>query len=190
MHVMIDLETLSLRPDAAILQIAAVEFEPFHGGSVMVNGAFCLGVDLFEQKRDISKSTTEFWQKQTAMGNTVLLNSVTGNNTASLPAALLRLVEWWRQRSPIQAVWSHGAAFDLPILTHAFMQDGYASPPWSHRQVRDTRTLYMAMGAENHPDVTDRKVELESALGRVLFAHDALDDAIMQCLELQKVLKP
>ena len=44
MDVMLDLETLGTRPDAAIIQIGAVLFEPRSGGMVLNGKAFSMHV--------------------------------------------------------------------------------------------------------------------------------------------------
>ena len=187
MHVMIDLETLSLRPDAAIIELAAVEFEPVRGGNIHVDRALNLSVAWCGQKRHIDPDTLDFWCERTIRGNEVFINSCS-NKALSLRPALVQLVEWWRSASPVQAVWSHGAAFDIPILTHAFMQERYDTP-WSHRLVRDTRTLYYTSGMDNHPKLDGHELQrLANLLGHVGRQHHALDDAVAQCLELQKAI--
>ena len=192
MHVMIDLETLSLRPDAAIIQIAAVAFEPVYLGRIpRREEALDIRIDPHSQERHIDPDTLRFWKDQTEQGNTVFLDSFIGRDTVSLPRALLQFTEWWRRSGPFECVWSHGAAFDLPILIHAFMLDGYDSPPWSHRMTRDTRTLYMAMKKDNHPELWERdELRINEFLGGKPRKHNALDDAVTQIFELQRAQCP
>jgi hypothetical protein len=70
-------------------------------------------------------------------------------------------------------LWSHGAAFDPPILAAAY--DAVGLPvPWHYRAPRDTRTLFDAAGIEDHSALLAR----HSGDDRV--QHHALSDAICQ----------
>ena len=64
MHVMIDVETLGTRPDAALLQVAAIAFEPFSGGKVLNGKAFNQYVMVQDNEGSIDNGTVAFWLKQ------------------------------------------------------------------------------------------------------------------------------
>ena len=189
MHVMIDLETLSLRPDAAIIQVAAVEFEPITGGNIKVDDAFIHSVDVFGQSRHSDPETIDWWRERTAEGSSVFIESATGRSAVTLDAVIPLLNQWWYERANTGTmVWSHGAAFDIPILTHAYMKAGWAGAPWHYRQVRDTRTHYFSTGCV--PATKDQlRGKVAAMLGGFFQEHDAFHDAVLQCLQLQGTMK-
>ena len=59
MQVMIDLETLALTPDAAILQIGAVKFDNTGIGGYFDSGAISLQ-NHFDNGRKVSETTLQF----------------------------------------------------------------------------------------------------------------------------------
>lgn len=76
--IMIDLETLSLHPEAAVISIAAVQFDRKTG---KVGTAFEVGVDLLPQMLNGSKvdqSTLDWWTAQgtDAKHNLVMVDPV------------------------------------------------------------------------------------------------------------------
>lgn len=194
MHVMIDLETLSLRPDAAIIQIAAVEFEARHAGAIQVDSMLSVLVDPAGQERHVDRDTLDFWEEQRSLGNSLLSDAALG---AGVPLwrALEATILWFRDREDVEGVWSHGAAFDLPILRHAFMAQGHSDCPWNYRLCRDTRTLYFARATSRYlrdqVEPTDKK-QLHEAVEEVLSVpfqeHNAAHDAVLQCLQVQEVM--
>ena len=70
-------------------------------------------------------------------------------------------------------LWSHGPAFDPPILAEAYHAVGLPVP-WHYRAPRDTRTLFDVAGIEDH------SAWLRQHPGPMGVSHHALDDAICQ----------
>lgn len=70
-------------------------------------------------------------------------------------------------------IWSHGAAFDPPILAAAYAATGLPVP-WHYRAPRDTRTLFDAAGVDDH------SAWLAARPGPLGVAHHSLDDSICQ----------
>lgn len=70
-------------------------------------------------------------------------------------------------------IWSHGAAFDPPILAAAYEAVGLPVP-WHYRAPRDTRTLFDAAGIEDH------SAWLAKHPGPMGVSHHSLDDSICQ----------
>jgi len=70
-------------------------------------------------------------------------------------------------------LWSHGAAFDPPILAAAYAAVGLPVP-WHYRAPRDTRTAFDMAG------ITDHSAWLAQTPGPLGVSHHALDDAICQ----------
>lgn len=150
LHVMIDLESLSTRPDAAVIQIAALAFDPLIGASPEVwrpklyPTSFNVFVADFEG-RHVDPQTVAWWLQRGEVACRVGEGMAAGS---PLPAALRDFSEWYeglcQYIGAVEGLWSHGATFDIPILEHAFKdlaRQGLRTP-WSYKLPRDTRTLY------------------------------------------------
>ena len=70
-------------------------------------------------------------------------------------------------------IWSHGPAFDPPILAAAYKAVGLPVP-WHYRAPRDTRTCFDMAGIDDH------SAWLEQHPGPLGIPHHALDDSICQ----------
>lgn len=172
-HVMIDLETLGAkRKDVAIVQLAAVAFDPETGEITSSFNRYVksVGSDCFY----IDPQTVAWWltQKRAA----ALGERLQSADAVYLPEALIAFAEWYALQNA-EAVWSHGCAFDVAIVEHACAIFGY-STPWHYRHPRDTRTLY-ALAPGGMPVVkTDPERE-----------HDALYDCELQVQHVVGALK-
>ena len=167
-NVMIDLETLGTTADAAILSIGAVKFE-LESGTIEDDG-FYASVSLdsnSEYKRRIQEDTLIWWLKQP-----VEAQSVFHESKQTLPTALAELVEWMGDAE--HQMWSNGADFDLPMLTHAFVQCGL-EVPWKHWNSRCFRTY------KNLPGAKAVKIPFEGT------KHNALFDAVHQAKTVQAI---
>lgn len=158
---MIDLETLGVVPGCAVLQIGAVCFDP-HGDEL--GDTFSANLDVTSQTQigmHREKSTEEWWSVQPKE-----LRARLAQNQI-VPTKAIDMLESWFARNKAEFVWSHGAAFDLPILTlllHKLKKRVF----WSFWKIRDTRTLYDLAGFD------PRDMRRDGAI------HDALDDAVFQ----------
>lgn len=123
--------------------------------------------------------TVQWWSEQSDEAQVAFADPV------DLREALSRF-NWWLDSIlvtphpetclPIVAdlrLWSHGAAFDPPILAAAYAAVGLPVP-WHYRAPRDTRTLFDAAGIEDHSEWLQRHH------GPMGVSHHALDDAICQ----------
>lgn len=70
-------------------------------------------------------------------------------------------------------LWSHGSAFDPPIIAAAYRACGLPVP-WHYRAPRDTRTCFDMAGVDDH------SAWLALTPGPLGIPHHALDDAICQ----------
>lgn len=70
-------------------------------------------------------------------------------------------------------LWSHGAAFDPPVIAAAYRACGLPVP-WHYRAPRDTRTCFDMAGIDDH------SAWLAATPGPLAVPHHALDDAICQ----------
>jgi hypothetical protein len=162
-HVMIDLETWGLRPGDAIRSIGAVAFDPHdpRGGR---GTTFYANVTLESCQVNglkVDPLTVNWWRDQSHEARAAL-----GVDQKPLREVADAFNLWWAQQGGT-CVWSHGAAFDLPIW-QAASEAVQTAVPWDYRLIRDTRTLYVAAGFD---------VRTVSPVGT---AHNALDDACFQ----------
>ena len=168
-HVLIDLETLSTRKNAAIIQIAAVAFDPATGAALSEFNVF---VSDGADHGHVDTQTVAWWMQQDAayrVGHGV-------SNGTILQCALLDLLDWFKLRGPFAGVWSHGASFDLAVLASAL--DAVGMPQlWERGVERDTRTLYALTGGA--PAVAQPEGFVK---------HDALHDARLQSAQVSAAL--
>ena len=158
--VMIDLETFSTKPNAAIVQIGACYFNRVTGE---VGKTFKVNIsprDAVAFGADIDPDTVAWWMKQSDAAR----ESVLKESGVSLKDAL-ESFNLFLQGA--KNVWSH-ATFDFPIVMNNFSMAGI-KPKVSYRAARDIRTLTNLAG---NSDVSKHE--------RVGTHHDALDDCLFQ----------
>jgi exodeoxyribonuclease VIII len=158
-HAMIDLETMALTPDCAIVSIGAVIFDPRYG--IVTDDTFYVELKWREQNRTISKSTRAWWKTQAPH-----IQAATMRGDTSLQGALSDL-EFWLPDDV--KVWGNGATFDISILEDAYRQCKH-DIPWKFWNIRDMRTV---------KDMYESKrggLDRRSGGGE----HNALNDAIWQ----------
>lgn len=180
-RVMIDLETMGTRPDAAIVAIGAVEFDPqfmenedgrnFHRGKL--GRTFYRVVDLqssIEYGGTVDGSTMYWWLQQSEEARRALFFEP---NKTHICAALVDLSDWFKEVEGLEA-WAHGDAFDIAILNTAY-RDTKIDAPWAYSAGRDTRSVFDTL--EWWPN------KEEIALARLHSGHcehHALGDAITE----------
>lgn len=182
-HIMVDIETLSTRPDAAITQIAAAEFvplpEPPFAEVPLAIRTFNAHVDfdLDDSRFHVSKSTLLWWIGQSTEARERFIDGQ--SDALRIRSTLVHLNGWWP--SGETKIWSHGAAFDIAILHHAFDVCAIRAP-WHYRSVRDTRTLFdLAFGPQG--DVPEPPPSPDHV------AHDALCDVHRQIWQVQEAYR-
>lgn len=157
-HVMVDIETMGTNPDAAIVSIGAVLFNPLIGK--ISNKTFYVELEWVPQGRCIDPETIKWWRTQPRVAQQALcglddLQEVLGAFTQWLPKDC--------------KVWGNGPTFDISILEHAYRQHKI-DIPWKYWNVRDCRTVLDMY--ESKRGGLNRKVSGTK--------HNALDDAIHQ----------
>lgn len=178
MHVMLDIETLGTRPDAAILQIGAVGFEMASGGRVY-NGAKVFNQYVNPEGMPIDKDTFAWWLAQPEDCRMQMVKMLM-TESISVTKAIGLLMDWplkvfdmpW---ASMEGVWAHGSSFDFGILHTVFGNLGL-KPPWRYDKIYDTRTLYLLAGGQ--PQVAS-----------VGTSHNAVDDCEYQICQLQTALQ-
>lgn len=178
MHVMIDLETLDVRPSAVILSIGAVAFNRDGLGEEFYQTVYAEGQDAIG--RTEAASTVAWWQQQSEEARRVF----TDPGRVKLAVALERFSVWCGRLYNVDAapiiLWGNGSDFDNTILASAYGSCGYLTP-WKFHNNRCYRTLKNL----NIPLTT------EQGIARAGTHHNALDDAKYQahyCLEYLKML--
>lgn len=177
LHVSVDLETLSVRPDAVILSIGAVAFLE---GADLQMAEFYTPVRIAPQTglRNIQPKTLEWWKNKAPAARTVF-EECERHDTPRLGEALQLLTKWLSTMDAFDVyMWGNGSSFDIAILEHAFLQWGY-EVPWKFHNVRDMRTL---------KDLTERR-GLYKRIPMEGVAHNALDDARHQAIQIRAMLK-
>lgn len=166
-HLMVDLETLATSPDAAILTMGAVTFDP---KSDKIFDEFYVRIDLesvTELGMTVDEKTVEWWGTQSAEAQDEAFGD---GDRISIQEAIDRFHKFsWHCNN----FWSHGAAFDIVIIEQYYRALKKA-PPWNFWQVRDTRTIF------------DLGIDPEMPQAN---KHHALEDARRQAIGVQNVYK-
>ena len=166
-NVVVDIETLSLRPDAAIISIAAVPFM-LDKESLDNNDKYgYTGVPAFdEMTKDIScpegyapfyetidatscamaglafdMDTVKFWSEMPDEAKSVIMEKP----RVSIRQALEDLVAYLenlkaQHKADELTIWIQGSDFDIPVLKNAMYKVLGLTPetlPWKHRNIRD-----------------------------------------------------
>lgn len=169
--IMIDLETLATTPDATVLTIGAIRFDPF-GDDLRENTCdkFYVKVDIDSCDRlglRTCEDTIKWWGNQSKEAQDEAF-STEGRIAIEDAMNLLYKFCWGAKR-----VWSHGAGFDIIICEHIYRKMNKAIP-WSFWTVRDTRTLFdLGIDPERPP----------------VLKHHALEDAWNQAVGVQNIFK-
>jgi DNA polymerase III epsilon subunit-like protein len=120
MNIMIDIETLGIKPTAPILQIGMARLI----GDEIVSHSWL--IDIETAGGIIEPATLKWWGKNITLGGTIPLNSAL-----------------WEMNQYIHAgdlVWAKSPQFDLVIIRESMARCAI-TPNWSYRQERDLRTL-------------------------------------------------
>ena len=156
-HVMVDLETLGVGTWPVILSIGAVRFDP-EGDDIVSPAAYCGSVadagTFFYCMIDIDScraagaaiegATLNWWMQPEQEPARKYSFPIGDSPTQSVPLSfVLREFHTWYDWSKreAEAIWGHGATFDVTILQSAYHAIG-GTPPWGYRAPRDTRTLF------------------------------------------------
>lgn len=134
-HLMLDIETLDIKPSAVILVVAAVFFDP-RTGELGAEFRAAVSSQKDQPGRTISLDTVAWWAKQSdearkqAFGGTESLKRVLSN--------LSRFIHM--NSTDTVKVWGNGKEFDCAILEHAFQQLEMPCP-WKFWDTQDVRTV-------------------------------------------------
>ena len=168
-HAMIDLETLSTNPNATILTVGGVKFDPYT--LIEPSQGMYFRVDVDSQTamgRDVMQETLDWWGTQ----DKAIMEEALGDNDRISISEMLKTINKWCVG--VDVFWSQGPLFDYAIL-----QDFYAQMktpvPWNYWQIRDSRTLFSLVPR----DPNEKRTGL----------HNALEDCYFQAKKVQKTYK-
>lgn len=174
---MIDLETMGLRPNAAIVSIGVVKFQQLPGSQldITVQSTFHVSVSLkscLDHGLTTDQSTVDWWSKQSAQAR----SSWQREDAPPLLEALTQLTQWMMVGcSESQNVpWGNGADFDLVLLKSAYNSIS-ADPPWRYYNQKCFRTVKSLFPVAEVP--------------RQGTHHNALDDAMYQTEVLRSIVR-
>lgn len=169
-HVMVDLETLSTSPDAAILSIGAVKFDPFNTKEPVdafyqaIEATSCQAYNL-----KIDAATVIWWMSE---AQEPARTRYMGERHMDLPSALEGFTQWYGRESV--PVWGNGSDFDNVILRTALERCGF-EVPWKFYHNRCYRTFKQSAPRIKPPKNPN--------------PHHALYDAATQAKHLQAIIK-
>jgi hypothetical protein len=169
-HATIDIETLGTSPDTVVLTIGGIKFNPHEDDGL--HSEFYYRLDADEQinmGRSVDEKTIQWWETQS---EEVKNEAMSPDDRVSVEETLRALNKWL---VGVDKLWCQGPVFDIGIL-----QDLYTGIDlhwnWAFWDIRDSRTLFGLMDK-------DPRKEIDFA------AHNALADAIVQSLCIQRVYK-
>ena len=168
-HAMIDLETLSTNPNATILTVGGVKFDPYT--SEEPSQGMYFRVDVNKQTsmgRDVMQDTVDWWSRQP---KEISDEAFSDDNRISLDDMIKNINKF---SVGVDVFWCQGPLFDYAILQDIYRQLGYPVP-WQYWQIRDSRTLFSLVPR----DISEKRTGL----------HNALSDCFFQAKKVQKVYK-
>jgi 3' exoribonuclease, RNase T-like len=133
---MIDTETLSLRPDAVVVQVGLVKADLDTGEILLPPTGVYPCTDL-QQGRHVEVSTVMWWMEQDrAVQKSVFLDDEAKRTvTLVTPAGLFDTIA--AHIDDQTTVWAWPSTFDMPLLANLFG----GKTPWKYNRVRDLKTL-------------------------------------------------
>lgn len=165
-HATIDLETIDTCPQATVLSLGAVKFNPH--SAIDPYSELYLKISIDDQDRlgrTVSDSTLEWWAKQDPK---IMEEAFDQEGAVSIEEALVQISKF---AVGVDVFWGQGYGFDYTILEH--MYRSIEKPiPWNFWQIRDSRTLFSVCNQ-------DPRKKIQNNL------HNALADAFYQSKAIQ-----
>lgn len=168
-HVMLDLETMGTSPDAAIVAIGAVTFEP---ADDTCPARFYRAVQLESAVAGgglMDPGTVQWWMRQSDAARAVLHGGL------PIVDALIEFSAWLGDVADTDVqVWGNGANFDNVILSRAYTRARMVRPwrTYADRCYRTAKSL--------HPCVQMQRIGVH---------HHAADDAASQAMHLMAIFR-
>lgn len=154
-HLMVDMETMGNSPDAPIVSIGAVFFDPSTGNT---GAEFYRVVSLessmsFGMKPDAS--TIQWWLKQSSEARSAILVDEAMGLLETLELLADFIAENAANGSHTVQMWGNGCSFDNVILRRAYAltDTPFAVPFWNDRDVRTMVELGKSVGINPRFDI-------------------------------------
>ena len=145
-EIMMDLETLSVRPNAVILVIGAIKFNRGETWPENINEKELKKLDCFYARIKINSceniglhtetQTQKWWSEQ---DKDVKYEALENPNRVTIHEALIKFKKWFGNNSRTK-IWGNGSSFDCTILGEAYKRCGMEIP-WKFWLERDLRTI-------------------------------------------------
>nr|WP_228522533.1 exonuclease [Citrobacter braakii] len=154
-HLMVDLETMGSGPDAPIVSIGAVYFDPSTGntGAEFYQVVSLESSMLFGMKPDAS--TIQWWLKQSSEARSAILVDEAMGLRETLELLADFIAENAANGSHTVQLWGNGCSFDNVILRRAYAltETPFAVPFWNDRDVRTMVELGKSVGINPRFDI-------------------------------------
>jgi hypothetical protein len=169
-HLMIDLETLGRTPQAPIIAIGAVYFDPNTGA---LGESYYSAIDFESacERRTPYAATVKWWLSQSDDARKAVVKG-----KEDMKEALRGLIQFIKANDGA-TVWGNGSTFDISMLEDCIRQYK-GRVPWQFWAVRDVRTV-VEMG-----ELKGVKRDSVKFIGT---PHHALDDAKHQARYVSKM---
>lgn len=167
--VMIDLETLGVKPGSVLLSIGAYRFN-LNAGTIDMDRPFYRKINAADQQRrgmTINGETVAWWLTQSRDAQLAAIS-----DAALLPTVLVEFDKWWAEGG-CERPWGNGVAFDCGLLSAAY-EACEMKAPWKFWNERCFRTIKAHYPSVKRDEVAGTK-------------HNAKDDALAQVQHLMKI---
>lgn len=167
LHTMLDIETFSSSPDAAIAQISAIDF--YVGEEFEIQSQFTANINQASNQaidRHYSNQTLDWWAERPIEVQKLLMT-----NQRSVNDVMQEFIEWL---SPKSLIWCQGMSFDLPIIKSTLAALDIEIP-WNYWNERDSRTLF-------------KSLDVDMQAHRSADCHNSLVDVVDQARVLNHLL--
>jgi hypothetical protein len=181
-NIMLDLETLSTRPNAAIIVIAAIQFhddvqyeEELSEEKLQSLNTFYRRIDLSSLSGDkyhVDEKTVSWWETQE---KSIAHEALHQEPRMQIKNALQDFANWVGNDKNTVKIWGNGSSFDVTILGEAFELE-HLEVCWKFWNVRDLRTI-MDFGKVRMNDLPQFK------------KHHALWDCYRQIVGFQRCIR-
>jgi hypothetical protein len=153
----LDTETLSCKPNAAIIAIAAKTFSIGNpGGYYKINEEFNVTIDATScamYGMDFDNKTIQWWSQQKS--NQQFKCNINIKDALLELSKYLNSVKNDHNADEIR-IWTQGTEFDIAILKSAFMNIlPDVELPWNYKYIRDSRTFIFEVARLINPEIDD-----------------------------------
>jgi len=165
-HATIDLETIDVRPQATVLSLGAVKFNPLT--SEEPHSELYLKISIDDQDRldrTVSEGTLEWWGKQDPK---IMEEAFDQTDAVTVEDALAEISKF---SVGVDTFWGQGYGFDYTMMEDMYRSIGRPIP-WNFWQILDSRTLFRVCKQ-------DPRKQIQNDL------HNALADAYYQSKAIQ-----